>query len=45
MKQKLRGVSWKMKPIKKKYASKDLNIAYNDGYDEAIEEVKKIIKK
>ena len=27
-----------MKPIIKKYASKDLNIAYNDGYETGIKE-------
>jgi len=31
-----------MKPIIKKYASKDLNIAYNDGYETAIRESKTV---
>ena len=34
-----------MKPIKKKYHSKDLNIAYNDGYAQAVRDIKKGFKK
>jgi hypothetical protein len=31
-----------MKPIIKKYASKDLNIAYNDGYNEGKSYMRKV---